>query len=197
MAYFHLYKCLQCLTEFKHWTAGRSEPELPVRTLHSEVGEIDRLALVDEKKDYAKWRGIQCFGVLQFISTHFQNPPAPEQKPLSELAEIYWGSLKEKPGMVCAARLRKSPYTVRYGKSAHGILRGELAGHLGEFVPDPGAAVCEWSATNCAEVEAAHKMLETLGVAFGETGGVDFYCIDSQGNHRPPCVNCGKWVGRV
>jgi|SRR4051812_26162675 hypothetical protein len=119
-------------------------------------------------------------------------PPAP----LNRLASQYYLSLKPpKPGMVCAARMKVAPYTVFYGKAGHGIKKKALAGGLGDKLRSPPAVTGQgWDSDNCAEVHAAHSILKSLKVAFGHTGGVEFYSVDSKGAFREPCLNCKVWI---
>jgi hypothetical protein len=121
----------------------------------------------------------------------------PPPTPLKDLARTFYGSLRIKPGMVCAARMKAHPYTLRYGKAGHGIGKANLAGGLGNHLRTPAAGVQEWNSDNCAEVEAAHKILSHSGLNFGNTGGIEFCSIDSKGNFRTPCLNCKTWVNRV
>jgi hypothetical protein len=190
MPFFHTYKCVRCRRDFVETDNLPNSPQTTPRRTHADVAPM--LPLGSEERTAAS----RCISLLQYVKTEFQGPPPPQPVALHVLALNYWQTLAPKPGMACAARQRVAPYATGYGRSAHGIPRGLLAGGLGAQLPIP-AAVNEWTSDNCAEVHAAHQILHALNANFGATGGIDFHCIDATGHQRPACVNCATWIHRI
>jgi hypothetical protein len=191
MPFIHTYKCRYCQREFTEQDNNLNSPdEKPLRQ-HFEVA--------DSYKGSEQKAARTCYGMLAYVGTITKKIVAKgDVTELSQLAIAHWNSLKDpKPGMICAARRKEPPHDISYGHAGHGMAKHSLAGNLGDKLRSPAAAVNEWTSDNCAEVEAAHHILNKRLLQFGKTGGIEFYCIDSHGDYRAPCVNCETWIHKV
>lgn len=193
--YRHNYVCSKCQTKMSLLAASLNNPMQSRLGAHATFKEP--LAVL------ASWYGIArvesgpnmhntCTGGLRYLGIEdLIVEAAPVVAPRTALH--YSSDFARQGGTdgintICAA-YDATGHRVKKGKNAHGIAWSDLHASLSARL-NAIDQLEPWSVTNCAEIEAVHKLL-TEGAALNN---IRVHSRDQFGNAKPPCDNCRGWL---
>lgn len=131
-----------------------------------------------------------CYGALIYKGMDAMAPAAAAPAPKTAAdASLEFCAKPGDKNTICGGVDVHNPATKRKGVNAHGKARASLHATL-QAILSRVDALEGWSTTNCAEIDAADRLL-SAGVA---SASIRLHSRDKYGNVKPPCENCQGWL---